>query len=267
MILGINQVVSKGINKFEVTRDNHLIYLAETPWKPIHLKELHLMNPDGKIIYTTKYATIQNMASQFMPYKYLFTGEQEFERYGIVDDTENEVGAFFVEKNGFLDAKICLEYLGKLIIGYKRSLGTMEYVTFYDGETVVGQLTKSNKIVADNMDNYMIHFVDGYDSLEAVLAFFVMYYDYRYHNNTANVHKGYKVVYKKVYHRNIDKFDPDFIKNNFGEEEITHMDTFFKESVKKSSTLNMKVFWIIFGAGWALAIIVALVILIMTGVI
>ncbi len=267
MILGINQVVSSGINKFEIKRDNQVIYRAETPWKPIHLKEFQLMDPSGEIIYTTKYATVQNMVSQFMPYKYLFTGEQEFERYGIVDTNGDEVGAFFVEKNGLLDAKICIEYLGKLIIGYKRSLGTMEYVTFYDGETVVGQLTKSNKIVADNKDNYMIHFVDGYDSLETVLAFFVMYYDYRYYNNTANMHKGYKVVYKKVYNKNIDKYDPDFIKNHFGEEELMRMDTFFKESIQTSSSLNMKVFWIIFGVGWALAIIVALIILIATGVI
>ncbi len=267
MILGINQTLTKGINKFEITRDNQLIYSAETPWNPVHLKELHLMNAEGKMIYTTKYATLQNVESQFMPYNYLFTGEQEFERYGVIDAAGNEVGAFFVEKNGFLKAKICLEYCGKLIVGYMRTLGTMEYVTFYDGETVVGQLTKSNKIVADNKDSYMIHFVDGYDNLEAVLAFFVIYYDYRYHNNTAEFYKGYKVVYKKTYHRNIDKYDPDFIRNNFGEAEMLHMDTFFKESVKKSSSLNMKVFWIVFGVAWAVVIIIALAVLITTGVI
>ena len=267
MILGINQTVSKGINTFEVSKDNQVIYTAETPWAPVHLKELHLMNPEGKKIFTTKYATIPNMASQFMPYNYLFIGEQEFERFGIVDMVGNEVGAFFIEKTGLLKSQICLEYLGKLLVGYKRTLGTMEYVTFYDGETVVGQLTKSNKIVADNKDNYMIHFVDGYESLEAVLPFLVMYYDYRYYNNTANIHKGYKVVYKKVYDRNIDKYDPDFIKNNFGETELARMDAFFAESVKKTSTMNMKVFWLIFGIGWGVAILIGLIILILTGVI
>ncbi len=81
------------------------------------------------------------------------------------------------------------------------------------------------------------------------------------------MHKGYKVVYKKVYNKNIDKYEPEFIKNNFGEEELMRIDTFFKESIKKSSSLNMKMFWIIFGVGWALAIIVTLIILIATGVI
>ncbi len=41
MILGINQVVSSGINKFEIKRDNQVIYRAETPWKPIHLKKFN----------------------------------------------------------------------------------------------------------------------------------------------------------------------------------------------------------------------------------
>lgn len=267
MILGINQTSSNGVNRFEITKNNQVIYTAETPWAPVHLKEFYLMNPQGARIYTTKYAILQNAVSQFMPYKYLFTGEQQFERYGVVDVGGNEIGAFFVEKNGLLDSKICLEYFGKILVGYKRSLGTMEYVTFYDGENVVGQLTKSNRVIADNMDYYMIHFVDGYESLEAVLAFFAIYYDYRYHNNTAKAYKGYKVVYKKTYHKNIDKFDPDFIRNNFGEDELMHMETFFKDSIQKSSTLNMKVFWTIFGAGWAAAIMIALVVLIMTGVI
>ena len=143
----------------------------------------------------------------------------------------------------------------------------MEYVTFYDGENIVGQLTKSNRVIADNKDNYMIHFVDGYESLEAVLAFFVIYYDYRYYNNTAKAHKGVKYVYKKSYDRNIDKYDPDFIRRNFGEEETARMDAFFEESVKKANPMNMKVFWIIFAAGWAVAIIITLIVLIATGVI
>ena len=58
-----------------------------------------------------------------------------------------------------------------------------------------------------------------------------------------------------------------FIRNNFREDELMHMEIFFKDSVKKSSTLNMKVFWTIFGAGWAVAIFIVLLILIMTGVI
>lgn len=267
MILGINQTSSVKVNRFEISKDNRVIYTADAPWGPIHLKEFHLMDAQGNMIYTTKYAIAQNMVSQFLPYNYLFTGDQEFERYGVVDMAGNEVGAFYLERTAILKAQICLEYFGKLIVGYRRVLGTMEYVTFYDGETVVGQLTKSNRVIADNKDNYMIHFVDGYESLEAVLAFFVIYYDYRYYNNTAEAHKGVKYVYKKNYDRNIDKYDPDFIRRNFGEDENARMDSFFEESVKKANPMNMKVFWIIFGSCWAVGIIITLIVLFATGVI
>ncbi len=148
-----------------------MLHTAETPWKPVHLLEYSLMNPQGETIYKTKYAVLQNLALQFMPYQYLFTGKQQFGRYAILDHEEKETGAFFA-----------------------------------------------------------------------------IYYDFKYHNNTAKMHRGYKVVYKKNFHKNIDKYDPDFIRRNFGENELQRMETFFKESVKKTSTLNLKVFWIIWGA-------------------
>ena len=68
MILGINQTSAVKVNRFEISRDNQVIYTAETPWGPVHLKEFHLMDAQGNMIYTTKYATSQNMVSQFLPY-------------------------------------------------------------------------------------------------------------------------------------------------------------------------------------------------------
>ena len=99
------------------------------------------------------------------------------------------------------------------------------------------------------------------------IYFFTIYYDYRYYNNTAKAHKGVTYVYKKNYDRNIDKYDPDFIRRNFGEGEKARMDTFFAESVKKANPMNMKVFWIIFGSCWGVGIIIALIVLIASGVI
>lgn len=265
MILGINQTSSNGKNHFAITKGQNLLYKAETPWFPMlpidNMVKLNLMNAQGEMLYQTEYSFLDNLTEELIPYKYLFTGSQKFDRFTIVDQTGNRLGAFFVEAQGILDRRICLEYRGKLLVGYKRSTGNMEYVSFYDGETIVGQMTKSNRLVANNMDHYMIHFVDGYDGLEPVLAFFAIYYDFMYHNHSGEVHKGYKISYKTTYHKNIDKYDPDFIRRNFGEAESLRMDEFFKTSAKASSTLNMKTFWIIFAAGWGVALLIAAIIL------
>lgn len=267
MILKINQTASNGNNHFLITSEENLLYQAHTPWFPIfptdNSVKLSLMNVQGEILYQTEYSFMDNLVEELIPYKYLFTGSQKFDRYTIVDTIGNRHGAFFIEAQGILDRRICLEYHGKLLVGYKRATGVMEYVSFYDGETLVGQMSKSNKIVADNQDHYMIHFIDGYEGLEPILAFFTIYYDFTYHNNSGEVHKGYKVTYKVSYHKNIDKYDPDFISRNFGIEENLRMNEFFKNSAAASSTLNMKTFWLIFGIGWGVALLIAAIVLLL----
>ena len=267
MILKINQTASNGNNHFLITSGENLLYQAHTPWFPIlpidSTAKLSLMNAQGEILYQTEYSFMNNLTEELIPYKYLFTGSQKFHCYTIVDTMGNQQGAFFVEAIGIMNQRICLEYQGKLLVGYKRSAGSMEYVSFYDDVTLAGQLSKSNKIVADNKDHYMIHFVEGYEGLEPILAFFAIYYDFMYHNNSGEVHKGYKSSYKVTYHKNNNKYDPDFISRNFGEEERLRMNEYFKASAAASSTLNMKTFWLIFGISWGVALLIAAIVLLL----
>lgn len=261
MILGINQTKSSGKNTFSITEDGFNIYNAETPWTPIHKLEISISDDKGAVIYNTKYSFWENFTEELIPFKYLFTGSQKFEQFSVVDTNGETVGSFYIEVNGLWDSKVCIRYDEKILVGYRVGTGFDENVTFYDGETVVGQITKSNRMVADNKDNYMLHFIDGYDDLKPLLAFFVIYYDFRYHNNTGEAFKGTKVSYKKSLHKNVDKYDLDFISSNFGNDAVQQMNNFFTESVKKSSSMNLKLFWTIFGIGIGLALFMAAIII------
>ncbi len=252
MILGINQTKSTGKNTFSITEDGFPLYTAETPWTPIHKLEISINDESGQAVYKTKYSFWENFTEELIPFKYLFTGSQKFEQFSVIDTEENIVGSFYIEVNGLWDSKVCIKYGDKILVGYRVGTGFDENVTFYNGETVVGQLTKSNGMIADNKDNYMIHFIDEYIELKPLLAFFVIYYDFRYHNNTGEAFKGYKVSYNKSLHKNVDKYDMDFISRNFGDSAVQQMNNFFSESVekqKKKMSKGMKLFWTLFGVG------------------
>lgn len=261
MILGINQTKSAGKNAFVITEDGFPIYKAESPWTPIHKLSLSITDEAGQPLYNTSYSFYENFTEELIPFKYLFTGSQKFDQFSVTDTDGKIIGSFYIEKNGLWDSKVCIKYNDKLLIGYRVGTGFDENVTFYDGDTVVGQLTKSNAMVANNKDNYMLHFIDEYVELKPLLAFFAIYYDFVYHNNTGEAVVGYKVSYKKSLHKNVDKYDMDFIRNNFGENAVQDMNNFFKDSVKKSSSLNLKLFWTIFGIGVGLAAFMAFVII------
>ena len=180
-------------------------------------------------------------------------------KFDVVDYTNNYVGCFYAEANGIADSKMCMEYRGQTIVGYRRKMGAKEYVSFYIGEAQVGQLTKSNKVV-DNMDSYMLHFLNGFEDMTPILAFFTIYYDFLFHNHSGEINKTYSVKYTYSYNKNNDKYDSDFILRNFGAAEVARMEEALKVEPKVAG-MSLKTFWIIFAAGWGVALLIALIVL------
>ena len=176
MILEIKQTSSVGQNRFNIMSNGQIIYQADSSWMPLvsnESRKMHITNASGAVVYQTYYSLLDNLAESMIPMKYLFTGSQRFVKFDIVDYTNNYVGSFYAESNGIAESKVCLEYRGQMLVGYRRKLGVKEYVSFYAGETQVGQLTKSNKVV-DNLDAYLLHFVNGFEEWTPILAFFTI---------------------------------------------------------------------------------------------
>ncbi len=220
---------------------------------------MHITNASGAVVYQTYYSLLDNVAESMIPMKYLFTGSQKFVKFDVVDYTNNYVGCFYAEANGIADSKMCMEYRGQTIVGYRRKMGAKEYVSFYIGEAQVGQLTKSNKVV-DNMDSYMLHFLNGFEDMTPILAFFTIYYDFLFHNHSGEINKTYSVKYTYSYNKNNDKYDSDFILRNFGAAEVARMEEALKVEPKVAG-MSLKTFWIIFAAGWGVALLIALIVL------
>lgn len=263
MILEIKQTSSYGQNTFDIIDNGETIYKADSSWMPLvtdRTKKMHITDVSGTLLYQTKYSLVENLGEGLAAFKYLFTGSQKFIKFDIIDAGDNHKGSFYTEMNGIAKSKVCIEYDGKVLVGYRRAIGVKEFVSFYDGETQVGQITKNNKVV-DNLDAYILHFLDGYDGWTPILAFFTIYYDYLYYNHSGQINKTYSVKYNYTFDRNNDKYNEDFILKNFGAEEVARMEELMKVTPKIGG-MSMKTFWIIFASVWGAALLIAAIILI-----
>lgn len=263
MILEIKQTCSKGQNRFDIISNGEILYKADSSWLPMVTdasRKMHIADCSGRVLYQTHYSLLENVGESMLPFKYLFTGSQKFFKFDVVNDMDSYVGSFYAETNGIADGKFCVEYNRRILIGYRRKIGVKEYVSFYDGETQVGQITKSNKVV-DNLDSYMMHFLNGYDQWLPILAFFVIYYDFLYYNHSGEINKTYSVKYSYTIDKNKDKYNENFILNNFGADEVARMEELMKVKPMVGG-MSLKTFWIIFAAGWGIALLIAAIILI-----
>ena len=266
MILEINQISANGKNLFEIIEGGQLLYQAHSPWLPMitdAARKITMSDPAGQKVFETNYSFLENMSEAIVPFKYLLTGAQKFNQYSVVDADGKTIGAFYSELNGLIDKKLYLQRENRAIVGYRRSVGNKEVVSFYQNERQVGQLTRSNSTV-NNQDRYLPHFLPGYESWLPILAFFTVYYDFMYHNNSGKVMIGYSTKYVYTYDKNNKKYDKNFIRNNFGQAEDDRINGKGSNSMKAKASvgnLTMKQFWTIFGIGWGVAILTAVIIL------
>lgn len=271
MILHIEQTISNGSHLFRITEHNQLLFTANTPFfNPITpmvggtFSKLTLEDPQGHTLFSSRAETMDNLRESLKPLSYLFAGSKKLACYTIFDHNSQPHGAFFVEYSDLMKYKMVIAYHNTYISCYKRSLGRREVVSFYKDDTQVGQLTKPNCVV-NNLDEYYLHFADGYENLSGVLAFFVIYYDFLYHNNNGEYRKGgYDSNIRYTYDKNSAKYDKDFLRRQFGEAEEQRIDQWIRQTyadAPKNSNFDLKKFWLIFGIGWGVCILIALIVL------
>lgn len=256
MILGITQEKSQEKKLFTVTEDGFRIYTAEAPWED----ELTISDENGQAVCTVTQSQHEDIPKSLSAFEELLADSQKLTEYSVnVKECENS-GKIFIEQGGLWESRIFIPFKDRLLTGYRVGTGFDEIVTFYDGETVVGQLTKSSVMIAENKNNYMLHFIDEYKELKPVLAFFAIYYDFTYHKGEDTIN-GNKALYKKSLSKNVEKYDFDFISKTFGEDAVTQMNTFFKGEVKKTVSKNAKLNWTLVGIGVGLAAFMAYMII------
>ena len=257
MIFEVRQTTSAGSNTFDIISGNNLLFRANATWFPMGIdknNKVILTDPNGNMIFQTQYSLIDNLAESSVPFKFLVTGEQKFSQYQVIDVNGNAIGCFYDVRKSFLDSRMCISFGGRVIYGYDRELGYREVVSLYENDVQIGQITRTQKVV-DNLDWYIVHIVPQYDSLLPLMAMFTVFYDYCYHNNSGQFVKGTYVSKTYTYDYNSKKYNKDFIRQNFGEQEHERLEAFINRKVEfKVGNLTMKQFWIIFALGLGLVI-------------
>lgn len=223
MLVTIQQTKSNFENLFEVSSNGQTLFHAKAPWMKVSLpfnaenmRELTFTDASGENLYTTHYKLIDNMMEEAIPFKYLITKEQRFGQFEIAGKNGIE-GTFYIRQNGIFDSKFCIEHKGTVYLGYSLDKGKNNYVSIYENDRQIAQITKPLTVM-DNLDVYYLHIKDAYASMIPVLSFFTVYYDYRKYNNSGKLTKNsVEISVSYSYGKNNDKYNPNWIAQEFGQ--------------------------------------------------
>ena len=238
MILQVNQATANGRNQFEILENGQLLFRGSAPFYnpgiPIGgdvFRKLTLTDALNRPILYTDYNAVENLAASAVPMSWLFKGAKQVCRYSVLNGEDQIVGRFYFEQTGIAKTKYVMEWRGRLIACYLKRAGKKEVVSFYDGETQIGQLTKPNAVV-NNLDCYLLHFLDNSLDRE-IAAFFTIYYDYLYHNHSGEiVKKSRRSDVEYTFDRYNKMYNKNFIAENFGKEENERVERFIKDAYK-----------------------------------
>ena len=235
MILLINQVTANGANNFQIYSGGQLMFMGSAPFfKPSALisgnvsTNLVLTDTNGSVIFYTRYDPIENLGNAVIPLSWMFKDSKKVRIYEVLDRSGNKVGAFYHEQTGLADRKLVLQYGSRMIACYLKEAGKKEVVSVYDGETQIGQITKPN-YVYNNLDQYLAHFTNDFPFPE-IVSFFVIYYDFIFHNHSGEIMTGYRVNVTHTFDKNEKRFNKKFIAENFGKEEDDRVEQFIKDT-------------------------------------
>ena len=194
-------------------------------------RKLALTDVLNRPILYTDYNAVENLAASAVPMSWLFKGAKQVCRYSVLNGEDQVIGRFYFEQTGVAKTKYVMEWRGRLIACYLKGAGKKEVVSFYDGETQIGQLTKPNAVV-NNLDCYLLHFLDNSLDRE-IAAFFTIYYDFLYHNHSGEiVKKSRRSDVEYTFDRYNKMYNKKFIAENFGKEENERVEQFIKDAYK-----------------------------------
>lgn len=226
MKIVIKQVKSDFKNKFEVFVNNEKTYLASTPVisfagpgidkkSPIKITDLK-----KKVLFTSEYNFISSLKEEFIPFGFLTGKEQKFDQFIFKDSNNKEECQIYFSLEELLKGNYFIKKSNKIFSCYAKNEGYYKYVSIYDGENQIAQLVKLNVIVDAN-DEYTIFLKDEYNYLQNSLVEFTLYLDRLYFNYGFQKKSTY-IKYSTVRSKNDDKYNPNWLKENFDVKEFNN---------------------------------------------
>lgn len=106
------------------------------------------------------------------------------------------------------------------------AVGVMEVVSFYEEENQIAQLSKP-LTVKNNLDEYFLHIIEGYEGLFEIVSLFTIYYDQmKYPNHGEFVTNKTTISYQVTRDKNNDKYDLNWIAKQFGDQESERLNAY-----------------------------------------
>lgn len=237
MILEVRQTNAFKSNEFDVISNGNVIYRGNASWLKImeldKQNKVILTDPNGNMLLHTQYDVVENFKEYSIPFKYWIKGERKYCVYHVLDASENFAAVFYTVERRFNDTRLCISFGNRVIYGYRRCIGLKEIASFYENDVQIGQLTRPRKVM-DNLERYYVHFLPEYDNLLPLIAMYTVFYDFLYHNDSGELPKGAKklsLAYTHDVHDN--KYNPDFIRVHFGEQEARRIDELVPEKLSE----------------------------------
>ena len=264
MEIVVKQIRSNLKNEFEVLVNKERKYVAKTP--VIRMVGLALRidkkmpivieGIDGRRLEST-YNVIDNFKEEFIPFKYLVAEEQKFDQFTFKENDEKVHCQIYFSQQEYLRGNYVINQDDKYFNAYVKGTGYYINISIYDGSKQIAQIIKLN-VMQNGNDTYTIFLKDEYQNISESLIAFTLYLDRLYFNygfmkNTTNIQ------YVTTFSKNDDKYDQNWVNENFDATEFYNECEMILEESKK----DVKKKFIIIGLSIVVCFIVAFIIAIL----
>lgn len=205
--------------RYQVTYDGNGIFPGLNSSSMIQMKDVN-----GNSVFHANCTYKDQLKDELQSIQSMFTGEATANKYRVCMANGMQVGAIYEIQQRVKEEKLCVEFQGRALVGQRKRMGEEEYFSIYDGQRQVGQLTKKG-FSFHSRDAYIVHLIPGYEGMMPIMAFFAVYYDYKYHNDSTIRRIGKRSTGTHSVGQN--GYNPNFICHYFGPEEPARMDMFF----------------------------------------
>ena len=206
MIIKIKRNGTDFNSNFEIIENNQLRYLAATPGINHNYKNCIMFNLDKNLCY---------MTSHNNTFFKLFAKNKKIRDYDVIDNSNNTCGSFYKLKKGFLNSNFVIEYDNSLLNCYDVSIGKARTVSIYKNDFQIGEIIRPLRKTPIS-EKYFVFLLDDYNSLEKIISFFTIYFDYEGYHDTDVMEPTVEYTYSK----NNKFYNKNWIAANFSSEEV-----------------------------------------------
>ena len=225
MFITIRQTQASKKNLFQVEGEAGILFRARTPWASIqapfqaeNLRQLTFTDAQGNTLFHTDYNILENTMQAVSRYKYLFGTATKLMEYQVLDNDGRSLGSFYTQIDGAFTSQMTIDYQEQTYACYDRALGKIYVISVFDGERQIAQISKSLD-VWDRLDIFYLYLDDAYQDMLPILSFFTIYVDAQKFNRPGHIAgRSVEKSWSYSFNRNNDKYDPDWVRETFGQE-------------------------------------------------